>query len=239
MATASDVFVKASSFAIQGETADPWSSLRASVAKATDRGVFVSVRTTRREEDAVGVLNVKNVKVEPGNFHSEFARITKVLDEQIEPMLLAAHVRTKDTPMVIFDLPPQERIDIVKQGLPVDTIKELAGALKKPLLYTQALLGFPQSTMARKGKEGGLLNQDQSERVVQIVSLIGLTEQIVADYGDPERAKDFDASAWLGAWIERPQPSLGMKKPSEYLDTATGIEMIQTLLKRIAVGAFA
>lgn len=236
MATPSAEFVKASSFAILGETADPWSSLRASVAKATDRRMFVSIRTPRREEDAVGVLNVKSVKLESAKLHPDFTRMTKVLDE---PMLLPAHFRTKDTPLFIFDLPPQERIDIVKQGLPVDTLKELADALKKSLAYTQEMLGFPHSTMARKVKEGKLLNQDQSERVVQIVRLIGLTEQIVADYGDPERAKDFDASAWLGAWVERPQPSLGMKKPSEYLDTATGIEMIETLLKRIAVGAFA
>lgn len=233
MATPRAEYVQRASLTILGETTDPWSILRASVAKATDRGIFATGLAPLIEEVAVQVLDATVLPV-------KFQSVTSV------GMVMHDHgatevvqYRNKDTPLVIFDLPPQERIDIVKQGLPVDTIKELAGALKKPLLYTQAMLGFPQSTMARKGKEGGLLNQDQSERVVQIVSLIGLTEQIVADYGDPERAKDFDASAWLGAWIERPQPSLGMKKPSEYLDTATGIEMIQTLLKRIAVGAFA
>lgn len=143
------------------------------------------------------------------------------------------------TPKILWELAPQERVDILKIGFPAGSVSSLACALNRSFANTALLLGLPESTIARKIKEGKVLNSDQSERVLQIVRLIGLTQKIVAEYGDPELLASFDAAEWLGTWIERPQPSLGMKKPSEYLDSATGIEMVETLLKRIAMEAFA
>jgi len=51
-------------------------------------------------------------------------------------------------------------------------------------------------------------------------------------------AKMFDATKWLGQWIERPQPALGGRKPADLLDTPTGVELVARLLGSIESGAY-
>lgn len=142
-------------------------------------------------------------------------------------------------PFLVHNLGSMERVAIVKHGLPAQSISEVASALHMSEDRAVTVLGFPASTIARKKKNDETLTQDQGEKVLEMVRLIGLTQSIISDFGDPELAKDFDAAKWLGEWLERPQPSLGMKKPADFLDTATGIQLVEDLLKRIAVGTFA
>ncbi|ROR21468.1 putative toxin-antitoxin system antitoxin component (TIGR02293 family) [Comamonas sp. BIGb0124] len=144
-----------------------------------------------------------------------------------------------DLPRYVHQMPSLDKVALVKDGLLAESISDVAFAMDITLDNTNRFLGLPASTIARKIREKQPLATEQAEKVVQLVSLIGLVEQIVDEYGDPKSTLDFDAARWLGEWIEKPQPSLGMRKPSEFLDTATGIAMIETLLKRIAAGAFA
>ena len=155
-------------------------------------------------------------------------------------MFLCTKLHALDrTPFLVHNLGSMERVAIVKHGLPAQSISEVASALHMSEDWAVTVLGFPASTIARKKKKDEALTQDQGEKVLEMVRLIGLTQSIIGDFGDPELAKDFDATKWLGEWLERPQPSLGMKKPADFLDTATGIQLVEDLLKRIAVGAFA
>ena len=85
--------------------------------------------------------------------------------------------------------------------------------------------------MVRKSKS------DAKERPLQ--ELVQLTNQLVAEYGDPERSAEFDAAQWLSAWLERPQPSLAMRRPIDLLGSIEGRTAVETLLIRIAVDAFA
>lgn len=159
---------------------------------------------------------------------------------QRDMILCTKHWHALDmTPFLVHNLGSMERVAIVKHGLPAQSISEVASALHMSEDRAVTVLGFPASTIARKKKKDETLTQDQGEKVLEMVRLIGLTQSIISDFGDPELAKDFDAAKWLGEWLERPQPSLGMKKPADFLDTATGIQLVEDLLKRIAVGAFA
>ncbi|MEN5178403.1 antitoxin Xre/MbcA/ParS toxin-binding domain-containing protein [Comamonas odontotermitis] len=63
--------------------------------------------------------------------------------------------------------------------------------------------------------------------------------ELVTTYGDPEQAAQFDAVQWLDEWLNRPQPSLNMAKPADLMLTEEGLAQVETLLKRMAVGAFA
>jgi uncharacterized protein (DUF2384 family) len=48
----------------------------------------------------------------------------------------------------------------------------------------------------------------------------------------------FDASRWVGAWLERPLPALGGSKPADYMDTIEGQEFISRLLAQSQSGAY-
>ena len=99
-------------------------------------------------------------------------------------------------------------------------------------------------------KLGYMRNKPQAEREAaftlldamrakrQFPRLLGLVQEIAA-CGDPAQAREFDAAKWLKSWLERPQPSLGMKTPADQLGTPEGMEAVEALLKRIAVGGFA
>lgn len=155
--------------------------------------------------------------------------ITMVMDDLAAP----------DMAHQLWIMNPLLRIGVVKDGIPAAAVTSIAKRMEMPVERAYKALGLPSSTMARRVKTNDLLAPEQSERVLQMVRLVGLVEEIVQNTVSPEAADQFDAAKWLGEWIDRPQPSLGMRCPSEYLDTATGIEVVETLLKRIAVGAFA
>ena len=70
-----------------------------------------------------------------------------------------------------------------------------------------------------------------------MMRLLGLAQEIVAN-STSEEAKDFDVGKWLGRWIEIPQPALGGLKPSEVLDTPTGIETVEKLLGALESGVY-
>ncbi|MDR2332039.1 MAG: DUF2384 domain-containing protein [Burkholderiaceae bacterium] len=212
------------------EARQPWATLiqvvQESLAGCVD-GKVLGMEETDTDGGAKGVIPVKGSSVRGDDSWTSFVDLSPVGDD------------SASVPLLLWNLGPRERVNVVKHGLLADSIADLAGAMHISEGSTKYMLGLPDSTISRKIKLGQPLAQDQGERVLGMIRLIGLTEQIVADHGDPDQAAGFDAARWLGEWIERPQPSLGMKKPSEYLDTATGLEMVETLLKRIAVGAFA
>ena len=85
-----------------------------------------------------------------------------------------------------------------------------------------------------------MVRKSKSEAKVRAVQdLVQLTNEIVAEYGDPERSAEFDAAQWLSVWLDRPQPSLTMRRPIDLLDSRKGRSVVETLLRRIAVDAFA
>jgi hypothetical protein len=55
----------------------------------------------------------------------------------------------------------------------------------------------------------------------------------------PGLREGFDASRWVGEWLERPLPALGGAKPAEYMDTMEGQELISRLLAQAQSGAYA
>ena len=70
-----------------------------------------------------------------------------------------------------------------------------------------------------------------------MAKLLGIAQDIVQDSTSPE-AEGFDTAKWLGQWIERPQPALGGRKPVDFLDTPTGVEMVAQVLGAVRSGAY-
>lgn len=98
-----------------------------------------------------------------------------------------------------------------------------------------AALGLAPSTMKRKLSRHQPLSPDESERALGVARLIGQVESMLEQSSS---AGNFDAAAWLGRWLERPNPALNGARPVDYLDTADGRQMVADLLARMQSGAY-
>ena len=125
---------------------------------------------------------------------------------------------------------------MIRTRLPAAVVPGLVRQMdiSKERLYT--VLRFPRATVDRKIRVKGALSTDQSERLLGLARLIGQVEEMVAQSGT---AEGFDASRWVGEWLERPLPALGGAKPAEYMDTMEGQELISRLLAQAQSGAYA
>lgn len=140
---------------------------------------------------------------------------------------------------LVFRMSPLQRHEVVSDGVPAAAVADIASKLGTTAEKLNRVLGLGSSTVARKVSEGKNLDLNDGERILQMYHLQGLVHEIAEDFIMPEQRKDFDADKWLGEWLEIPQPSLNNRKPSEFLHTDVGMQIVETLLKRIAVGAFA
>lgn len=139
----------------------------------------------------------------------------------------------------LYELAPLERIYLAREGVPASAIARLAQAMDMPMARLLKALHLPASTMAGPIQSQQHLPVDQSERVMQAMRLIGLAERLAEEYGDPELHQGFNAAMWFGGWIQEPNPSLGMDKPSDFLDTATGAGLVESLLDKMVSGVCA
>ena len=81
-----------------------------------------------------------------------------------------------------------------------------------------------------------MLPIEQGERLIGMAKLVGQVESMITESGNPD---GFNAAKWVASWLEKPSPALGGEKPSAYLDTVSGQEMISDLLAKIQTGAYA
>lgn len=136
----------------------------------------------------------------------------------------------------IYQVEPLDRIKIIRDGVParyINIISDSMGITKDALFK---FLNLPKSTVDKKSVANQLLPMEQGERLIGMAKLVGQVESIVSESGNLD---GFNAAKWVAYWIERPSPALGGEKPSAYLDTISGQEMISDLLSKIQTGAYA
>lgn len=138
--------------------------------------------------------------------------------------------------LAAFNLPPQGRIAVIRQGIPASMIGSLSSrmGISKEMLLTS--LGLSRATISRKERQATALSPDESERVLGVEALIGQVQKMVNESGDPV---GFDAARWMGRWITGPVPALGGKTPASYLDTFEGQKLVANLLAMSQSGAYA
>jgi putative toxin-antitoxin system antitoxin component (TIGR02293 family) len=129
-----------------------------------------------------------------------------------------------------------QRIQIIKQRVPARFVKILTVSMKMPKETLYETLNLARATIERKVLKKELLNQDESERVLAITRLVGQADNIVRESGT---AEGFNAAEWVAAWLQRPHPALGRKRPAELMDTADGRELVTDLLARQQSGVYA
>jgi len=83
-------------------------------------------------------------------------------------------------------------------------------------------------------KSGALLSTEDV-RASGLTNLVEQVDRLVKSSGDPT---DFDASAWVASWIERPVPALGNRCPKEFMDTIEGQKVVAQTLAAVGGGAY-
>lgn len=141
----------------------------------------------------------------------------------------------KITPLAVYKASHFERIEMIRRGIPAITLNDIVRQMdvSKDSLYVT--LRFPASTMDRKIRQNDTLSSEHTERLLGLERLIGQVEVMLIESGHDEK---FDASRWVGAWLERPLPALGGSKPADYMDTIEGQEFISRLLAQSQSGAY-
>ena len=132
---------------------------------------------------------------------------------------------------------PVTRVEMERQGVAGTFITDLSKRMDLPSSRVFAMLRIPPATAARKLAAGAVVDGRAGLAAIGMIKLLGIAQDIVQDSTAAE-AKGFDTVQWLGQWIERPQAALGGRKPSEYLDTPTGVEIVAQLLGAMRSGAY-
>ncbi len=132
---------------------------------------------------------------------------------------------------------PLELVEIERQGVLGSFIKDLSRRMEIPSSRIFAILGVPKATAEKKAAAGERVEGRGGQAAVAMIRLLGIAQGIVANSTAAE-AKTFDATKWLGQWIERPQPALGGRKPADLMDTPTGVELVARLLGSLESGAY-
>lgn len=132
---------------------------------------------------------------------------------------------------------PFQLVEIERRGVEGQFLKDLAKRLEIPALRIFDMLGVPKATAEKKVAAGQLLSGSGGQSAIGMAKLIAKAQDIVSN-STADSAKGFDAAKWLGKWLEVPQPALGGRKPSELLDTPTGIDMVLRVLGAMESGAY-
>lgn len=139
-------------------------------------------------------------------------------------------------PAVVFRLSPSDRIRMIKDGVParhIDTLSTRMHTTKDALIDT---LRLSRATLNRKSRAEQPLSQDESERVLGMEALIGQVQVMIEQAGD---GSPFDAAVWVAAWLQRPVPALGGRKPAEFMDSVEGQKLVAHTLAMAHSGAYA
>jgi putative toxin-antitoxin system antitoxin component (TIGR02293 family) len=137
----------------------------------------------------------------------------------------------------IVSATPMQIVDIERTGVPGVFVKDLSKRMDIPSSRLFKILGVAKATAEKKIAAGQMLAGSGGQAAIGMAKLVGIAQKMVAN-STADAAKDFDATKWLGQWIERPQPSLGGRRPADLLDTPTGVDVVAKLLGGIESGSY-
>lgn len=136
--------------------------------------------------------------------------------------------------LLVLYAPPMQLLETERRGISAQFLTDMAKWMNVPFTHLAESIGIPKATAVRKQAKNDLID---GASAIALARLLGIAREIVED-STSERAPIFDTARWFGKWIELPQPALGGRKPSELLDTPTGVAMVTKVLGAIRSGAY-
>lgn len=130
---------------------------------------------------------------------------------------------------------PYDLIEIERHGVDAQLLNDLSKRLDMPAMRFIEMLGVPRATAAKKVAGGEVIAGAGGQAAIGVARLLARAQEIVAN-STAREAQGFDAAKWLGEWLQVPQPALGGRRPSELLDTPTGIALVAKVLGAVESG---
>ena len=121
---------------------------------------------------------------------------------------------------------PNDLADLVRRGLPANSVTELAARLDLGTTILSQKLGIPQRTLTRRLSHGSRLIAAESDRTVRLARAYAHSVEMI---GEEEKAV---------ASLEAPNHALAGKRPLDQVDTDVGAREVEDILGRIAYGVY-
>lgn len=118
-----------------------------------------------------------------------------------------------------------EYIQISSQGIPKQSVINLAEVLNVPMKEIARLLNISYKTLGRLQKKDLLAPLESSLSI----ELANLTAKGVSVFEDSDR---------FNTWLKKENRALGGRAPFDLLNTPTGIKMVTQVLERIEEGVY-
>jgi putative toxin-antitoxin system antitoxin component (TIGR02293 family) len=115
---------------------------------------------------------------------------------------------------------------VVAHGISAQVALDLGNRLKISQDRLSELICLPKRTLHRRIEQRELLKQDESERVLRLLSLYARAVEV---FEDQERAT---------RWFSSRPKALGGKTPLEFMQTEPGARWVEDVLGRIEHGVF-
>jgi putative toxin-antitoxin system antitoxin component (TIGR02293 family) len=121
---------------------------------------------------------------------------------------------------------PLQWVQVIRQGISSSSVDSLSAALRISQAELASLLGIPYRTLARRKNEG-MLNSEESAKVVRLARIIERTEDV------------FESLDLAIDWLKSRNTALSGLTPLSLVDTDVGAESVLDTLGRIEHGVFA
>lgn len=117
-------------------------------------------------------------------------------------------------------------VTLVRRGLPFATLDEVAAAVGIGRLAMARVIGLPPTTLARR-RESGALTTEESDRLVRVARLVGMTYELMRGDGNAARR-----------WLKEGHELLEGESPLERASTEVGGREVERLVGRLRYGTF-
>ena len=125
----------------------------------------------------------------------------------------------------LVSLDEQQRLAAIEQGWSSSWLVALRQHLHLKPAELEPLIALSEATMARRCREGSMLDLVASERLDRLMEVISLA------YGV------FEQPASTEAWLKAPHPLLHQASPLQHCRTAIGAGQVRRLLRALEQGA--
>jgi len=122
----------------------------------------------------------------------------------------------------------QARVEIIRKGLPYETIEVIGQKANLPVKQILHYFGFAQTTYNKKKRENDLLSVRDSEAVLVLSEVLDFGLEVFNNEKDK-----------FHRWLKKPNLSLGGVAPENLFDSITGIQEIRYALNRLEYGNMA
>ncbi|MDO6437324.1 DUF2384 domain-containing protein [Cyclobacterium sp. 1_MG-2023] len=121
-----------------------------------------------------------------------------------------------------------QRVDIIRRGLPYDSIEVISKRTDLPIKQVLTIFGVPQTTYNKKKRGEELLSGRDSEVVLLLTELLDFGLEVFNNESEK-----------FQRWLKKPNLSLGGVKPESLFDSVTGIQEVKNALNRLEYGNMA